>query len=259
MKSRFGMLKNFVLPHRKRKDENGTFQVRAVSERENWWRFARSRRKMRQHLAPLKRLLVTPMVSSTRVFCFLSKEYLSDQKLVSFAFEDDTRFGILQSIIHETWTLKTCSWIGKGNDPTYANQKVFETFPFPESLTPNISAAAYADDQRAQAIAAAAARLNVLRENWLNPPDLVKRVPEVVPGYPDRILPVDDAAAAILKKRTLTNLYNERPAWLDNAHRDLDAAVAAAYGWTDWEGGLPDEEILERLFKLNQERAATGR
>jgi hypothetical protein len=58
----------------------------------------------------------------------------------------------------------------------------------------------------------------------------VKRVPEVVPGFPDRILPVDDHAASILKKRTLTNLYNERPTWLANAHRDLDAAVAEAYG-----------------------------
>ena len=75
----------------------------------------------------------------------------------------------------------------------------------------------------------------------------------LVPGYPDRILPVDEKAAAILKKRTLTNLYNERPAWLDHAHRDLDAAVAAAYGWP---AGLTDEQILERLFKLNQARAA---
>jgi len=81
----------------------------------------------------------------------------------------------------------------------------------------------------------------------------VQRVPEVVPGYPDRLLPVDDKAAVILKKRTLTNLYNERPAWLDNAHRDLDAAVAAAYGWP---GDLSDEQVLERLFKLNQQRAA---
>jgi hypothetical protein len=59
----------------------------------------------------------------------------------------------------------------------------------------------------------------------------VRRVPEVVPGYPDRLLPVDERAAAILKKRTLTNLYNERPTWLANAHRALDEAVAAAYGW----------------------------
>jgi hypothetical protein len=77
-------------------------------------------------------------------------------------------------------------------------------------------------------------------------------VPEVVPGYPDRLLPVDDKAAAVLKKRTLTNLYNERPAWLDNAHRALDAAVAAAYGWP---ADFSNEHILERLFKLNQERA----
>jgi hypothetical protein len=70
------------------------------------------------------------------------------------------------------------------------------------------------DYPRAQAIAAAAEWLNTLRENWLNPPDLVERVPEVVPGYPDRILPKDEAAAQELKKRTLTNLYNARPAWL---------------------------------------------
>ena len=81
----------------------------------------------------------------------------------------------------------------------------------------------------------------------------MKRVPEVVAGYPDRILPVDDAAAAILKNRTLTKLYNERPAWLDHAHKDLDAAVAVAYGWP---ADLSDDQILERLFALNQERAA---
>jgi type II restriction/modification system DNA methylase subunit YeeA len=87
------------------------------------------------------------------------------------------------------------TFLGKGNDPRYTPSTTFETFPFPADLTPNIPAADYAADPRAQAIAAAAARLNELRENWLNPPDLVKRVPEVVPGYPDRILPIDDAAA----------------------------------------------------------------
>ncbi|OYW85339.1 MAG: hypothetical protein B7Z22_08770 [Hyphomonas sp. 32-62-5] len=149
------------------------------------------------------------------------------------------------------------TFLGVGNDPRYTPSTTFETFPFPEGLTPNISAAGYADDPRAQAIATAAARLNELRENWLNPPDLVKRVPEVVPGYPDRILPVDERAAEILKKRTLTNLYNERPAWLDHAHRDLDRAVAAAYGWqADFDSGtLTEDEILKRLFELNQERA----
>ena len=97
-----------------------------------------------------------------------------------------------------------------------------------------------------------------MRENWLNPADLVKRVPEVVAGYPDRILPVSEAAAMELKKRTLTKLYNARPAWLDNAHKALDEAVAESYGWgDDWrEGKLTEDEILARLFKLNQERSA---
>jgi hypothetical protein len=95
-----------------------------------------------------------------------------------------------------------------------------------------------------------------LREAWLNPPDLLERVPEVVPGFPERLVPVSPKTAAILKKRTLTNLYNERPAWLDNAQRDLDAAVAAAYGWP---ADIAEEEALERLLALNLERAAAGR
>ena len=172
--------------------------------------------------------------------------------------DDDVTFGALHSTFHSIWTLATCSWHGAGNDPVYNAGSVFETFPFPEGLTPDIPAADYADDPRAQAIAAAAARLNELRENWLNPPDLVVRVPEVVPGYPDRILPKDEEAAKELKKRTLTNLYNARPQWLANAHAALDEAVAEAYGWgDDWRAGaLTDDEILSRLFQLNQERAA---
>lgn len=99
--------------------------------------------------------------------------------------------------------------------------------------------------------------MNELRENWLNPADLVVREPEVVPGYPDRLLPRDKDAAAELKKRTLTNLYNQRPQWLANAHAALDDAVAQAYGWgEDWRAGaLDDDEILARLFRLNQRRA----
>jgi type II restriction/modification system DNA methylase subunit YeeA len=162
-------------------------------------------------------------------------------------------FGLLHSRHHELWSLRYGARHGVGNDPEYVHTKVFFTFPFPEGLPPDIPASDYANHPRAQAIAQAAQRLNELRENWLNPEDLVERVPEVVEGYPDRIVPKDEKAAAILKKRTLTNLYNERPAWLDHAHKALDEAVAAAYGWP---ADLSDEEILERLFHLNQERAA---
>ncbi|MBS0467389.1 MAG: class I SAM-dependent DNA methyltransferase, partial [Proteobacteria bacterium] len=111
----------------------------------------------------------------------------------------------------------------------------------------------------ATAIAQAAHRLDTLRRNWLNPPEWTVRVPEVVPlgleasPYPDRIDPrpdLSEADAKALQKRTLTNLYNQRPAWLAQAHAQLDAAVAAAYGWADYQQDMPDDEILRRLLAL---------
>ena len=221
-----------------------------------WWRFRRSGSDVRELLARSPRVLATVLVSKHRQFRWLDSLCSPDTRLVIIGREDDTSFGILSSRFHELWTLRFCQRHGVGNDPVYTPSTTFETFPFPEGLTPNIPAADYADDPRAQAIAAAAAELNRLREAWLNPPDLVRIEPEVVPGYPDRVLPASPEAAAELKKRTLTNLYNQRPTWLDNAHKTLDAAVAAAYGWPE---GLTDDEVLERLFALNQERAAAGR
>ena len=99
----------------------------------------------------------------------------------------------------------------------------------------------------------------------MNPPEWTERVGEVIPlgmdvsPYPDRVLPRSSLGAsdlAELKKRTLTNLYNQRPAWLADAHAALDAAVAAAYGWADYSAVMTDNEILARLLALNHERAA---
>jgi len=128
------------------------------------------------------------------------------------------------------------------------------------------------------AIAAAAKELNELRENWLNPPEWTREEVMEFPGtvggpwdrfidpatatdrgafkvgtvrYP-RLVARDAACAARLKERTLTKLYNARPAWLAACHAQLDAAVAAAYGWP---ADLTDEAILERLLALNQAAA----
>ncbi len=67
-----------------------------------------------------------------------------------------------------------------------------------------------------------------------------------------RIVAKDPHCPESLKKRTLTNLYNERPAWLDLAHRRLDQSVFAAYGW---DLGIGDEKLLENLLELNLARA----
>ena len=224
--------------------------------RRNWWRHVEPRPALRGRLNKFDRYIATPCVSKHRSFIFLESSVIPDSRIFAFFCDNTAFYGILQSKMHELWSLRTASWHGVGNDPTYNTESCFETFPFPEGLTPNFPAADCADDPRAQTIATAAAELNRLREAWLHPPDLVRIEPEVVPGYPDRILPKDAAAAAVLKTRTLTNLYNARPTWLDNAHKALDAAVAAAYGWP---ADLTDDEILSRLFALNQERAQAGR
>lgn len=220
-----------------------------------WWRHESPRPQMRSAIGKLQRYLATPRVAKHRLFSWLPTGTLPDCQLVVIARDDDTTFGILHSRFHELWSLRMGTSLE--DRPRYTPSTTFETFPFPEGLTPDIPAADYANDPRAIAIAAAAARLNELRENWLNPADLVVREPEVVPGYPDRILPKDEAAAKELSKRTLTNLYNARPAWLDNAHKALDEVVAGAYGWGDdgRAGLLTEDEILARLFRLNQERA----
>ncbi|MER9448290.1 class I SAM-dependent DNA methyltransferase [Mesorhizobium sp. M0254] len=217
----------------------------------NWWMHGETVPGLKGRMAVLDRAIVTPRVSKHRVFVWISSDTLPDSAVVAIARDDDTTFGILHSRFHELWSLRMGTWLGVGNDPRYTPTSTFETFPFPEGMAPQKAADQHPTS--AVAISAAAKRLNELRENWLNPADLVRREPEVVPGYPDRIVPVDDNAAVILSKRTLTNLYNERPAWLQHAHKALDDAVAAAYGWP---ANLSDDEALARLFALNQERAS---
>ena len=158
-------------------------------------------------------------------------------------------------------------------DRTYAEMLAAKYYMGKEEASPYGSSTKTPDEHRA-AIAAAAQELNELRERWLNPPEwTVENILEF-PGSADgpwaryvhkpdkhgigtvrypRLEPRDAECAAKLKKRTLTNLYNERPAWLDLAHKKLDAAVAAAYGWP---ADLSDEQILEKLLALNLERAA---
>ncbi len=227
---------------------------RRLSYRNAWWRHVEPRPAMWRALQGLRRYIATPTVAKHRLFVWLEPPTCPDHQLIVIARDDDTTFGILHSRFHELWSLRLGTSLE--DRPRYTPTTTFETFPFPEGLAPNRPATAWAADPRARAIAAAARALHEKREAWLDPPDLVRREPEVVPGYPDRLLPVDEKAAAELRKRTLTNLYNQRPKWLDDLHRALDEAVAAAYGWP---ADLDDEAILARLLELNRARAAAGR
>ncbi len=193
-------------------------------ERERWWLHARPAPDMRQAIQPLARYIATARVAKHRLFAYIASGTVPDGQVVVTARDDDYFFGVLHSCVHELWALRQGTSLE--DRPRYTPTTCFETFPFP--WPPG------QEDQsevRVIAIAQAAKELNELRGAWLNPPDI---------------------SDVELKKRTLTNLYNARPTWLDNAHRKLDAAVFAAY---DWPPDLSDDEILAQLLTLNLERA----
>ena len=221
---------------------------RREAYRDYWWRHVEPRQGMWRALNGLSRYIATPRVAKHRLFAWSDARVCPDSALIAIARDDDTTFGILHSRFHEIWSLRLGTWLGKGNDPRYTPTTTFETFPFPEGLTPDIHATDYANDPHAAVIAGAAQRLVELRDRWLNPAEWVEWIDEPVPVYPKRPVPRDDAAAKELKKRTLTNLYNARPQWLTDAHAALDAAVASAYGWpTD----ISEDDALRELLALN--------
>ena len=158
--------------------------------------------------------------------------------------------GILHSRFHEAWSLRLGTSLE--DRPRYTPTTTFETFPFPDGLSPDIHAADYAGGPRAVAIAEATRRLVELRDRWLNPPEWVEWIDDPVPGYPKHPLARSEEAAKELKTRTLTNLYNVRPQWLVDAHAALDTAVAAGYGW---DAGISEDEALRELLALNSSQS----
>ncbi len=195
---------------------------------ERWWLHHRPRPAMRAALAGLSRYLVTPRVTKHRLFVWVPGGVLPDSAVIAFARDDDYFMGVLQSRVHELWARGTGTQLREvASGFRYTPDTCFEMFPFPRPT----------EEQR-EGIATAARELDRLRRGWLEPSE------------EDRAhMPEKD-----LKKRTLTNLYNERPTWLANAHAALDAAVFAAYGWRESPGAVSDAEILQRLLTLNLAR-----
>jgi type II restriction/modification system DNA methylase subunit YeeA len=215
----FEYIKKHVYPMRQKANQ--------PAAREKWWIHWNPRVQMREALSRLPKYIATPRVAKHRIFVWLDSSILPDAQLVVFARSDHYFFGVLHSRAHELWARGTGTQLREAESGfRYTSTTTFETFPFPRPPGKEPKR-----DSRVKAIAQAARELVQQRDAWLNP---------------------SGATEAELKKRTLTNLYNERPTWLDLAHRKLDEAVFDAYGWPH---DLSDEEILARLLALNLKRA----
>jgi len=202
---------------------------RREKRRTHWWQHGETAPGIREALAKKARQIATPRVSKHRIFVWLPAQTRVTDAVVAITRESDYFLGVLHSRPHELWALRMGTQLREVESGfRYTPTTTFETFPFPwppgsEPL----------DDPRVKAVAEGARDLVEKRDRWLKPPS---------------------AAEAELRQRTLTNLYNQRPTWLDMAHRTLDQVVLDAYGWPH---DLTDEQILERLLTLNLARAST--
>jgi hypothetical protein len=272
----FAHVLEFVKPDRDKNKEDRT--------KENFWIHKRPGPDLRAAPARLNRCIAVVRHSKHLVFSWLNTSILPDDGIYVFARSDDLFFGIIASRIHGVWSLAQGTQVReKESGFRYTPKTCFETFPFPRP-TPKQEAAIAAAAQELNALRerwlnppewtvekilefpgsvdgpwsryvecadtsalSHAATCRPVKSGDTSPHSKIGLV-----RYP-RLEPRDAGCAAKLKDRTLTKLYNERPAWLDLAHKKLDAAVAAAYGFpTD----LTDEAILEKLLALNLERAA---
>jgi hypothetical protein len=227
-----------------------------------WWRLLWPRPAMFAALATIPRFIAIPRVSKHHLVVWAPAGVAPGDALVVVARDDDAMLGILQSRIHEVWALRQGTSLE--DRPRYTHTTSFETFPFPDGLSPDVPTTASALDPRAQQIAAAAVALVQARDRSLNPPewvDWVRTPEEEAAGFPKRAVlkPAHMDKSNELKKLTLTNLYNRRPHWLAHLHRALDRVVAEAYGWSDYTPEMPDQEILKRLLALNLARNSSGK
>lgn len=242
----FRLLEERVLPERRAN--------RRAAYRERWWIHVEPRPAMREQLRGLSRYVVTPLLTKHRLFAWLAPPTLPDHQLIVFARSDDYFLGVLHSAVHELWARRMGTQLREAESGfRYTPTTCFETFPLPWAPGEEPERAGAKGHALWRAIGDAAEELNALRERWLNPAEWIGEVERKVDiAYREEIAAVPAGARDLvrrsavmaeaakdkrLKKRTLTNLYNERPAWLRMAHRKLDEAVLRAYAAVDPEGG----------------------
>ncbi|MEO7932229.1 MAG: DNA methyltransferase [Chthoniobacterales bacterium] len=210
--------------------------VNPVEERRrNWWLFTRPIPALRGAVSSLNRYIAVPRTAKWFTFQFVSAETRPDTSVVAIVTDDAWILGVLSSRIHLAWAVSMAGRLGVGNDTRYQHQETFNPFPFPA-----------ADEETKARIRSLGEELDAHR----------KRVQTQHPGL--SLTAMYNVLEALRAGRALTakeQIIHDQGlvSILRQLHDELDAAVAAAYGWP---ANLLDAEILTRLVALNAERAA---
>ncbi|MBN8777769.1 class I SAM-dependent DNA methyltransferase [Thiomonas arsenitoxydans] len=238
-------------------------QNNRASRREKWWLFGETNPMLRKQLAGLPRYIATVETAKHRTFQFLDASILPDNKLIAIALDDAFHLGVLSSSTHVTWALAQGSTLE--DRPVYVKTRCFETFPFPDADTGLTPALRQRIAERAEAIDAHRKQVLAAHPGALTLTALYNVLDALRAGR-----------ALTPKERTVHQLG--LVAVLAELHAELDAAVLAAYGWSDLaapphslstcgegrggETGAADLAravtltLLTRLLALNHARAA---
>jgi hypothetical protein len=206
-----------------------------LSYKKNWWIFGEPRGDMRPALFGLRRFIVTVETAKHRIFQFIDSSILPDNKLILIACDDAFKLGVLSSSQHVNWSLQAGGWLGAGNDSVYVKSKVFDPFPFPDTALVH-----------RQAVTDLAEELDATRKTALT--ELPGLTMTELYNLREKL-----RSGATLSKADQDRATAARAGIVNRLHEQLDAAVAAAYGWP---ADLPPSEIVTRLVTLNAERAA---
>ncbi len=207
------------------------------SYRESWWIFGEPRRELRPALGDLERYVATVETMKHRIFVFLKKEILPDNRLIVMASEDAFVLGVLSSRIHAIWSLASGGTL-EDRPHIYEELDALTIFPFPDTT------------------ATLKAEIRALAEEL----DNVRKL--VLEEYRDltltslyNVLDKLNRNVALDKKDQYIKSRG-RVLILKELHNKIDVAVTLAYRWPS---DISDDEILKRLVALNLERAADER
>jgi hypothetical protein len=232
-------------------------KVKPIREKDNrevrrryWWRFAERAPALYEVIRSLDRVLVVARVSSSFAFTFVPTNFIVNDKIVAFAFDNFFMFGVLQSRVHEVWARILSGTLG--DTLQYTPSLCFENFPAPQSTaTIEMMSQAYYEFRTS----------------------LMNEYREGLTVIYNRFHDPDERSNAIGELRRL--------------HDAMDRAVLDAYGWTDirptcefeleweddeaengrrrrkpWRYRWPEpvrDEVLARLLALNAQRAEEER